>query len=61
MLWKLQRDEEDFYWSLKEVGDGLKPQERLTLAKKITTYFKQYPEPLAKTEIANKVMNSYEC
>jgi len=60
-LWKLEGNAEDFYWSLKEVGDGLKPQERFTLVKKITTYFKQYPEPLSITEIANKVTTSYEC
>ena len=34
-LWKLQGDEEDYYWSLKEVGDGLKPQERIYLQGKI--------------------------
>ena len=59
-LWKLQGNEEDFYWSLKEVGDGLKPQEKLSLEAKITIYFKKFPESLSLTDIASKVGTSYE-
>ena len=60
-LWKLQGNEEDFYWSLKEVGDGLKPQEKLSLEEKIIAYFANSSQPISITEIANKVMTSYEC
>ena len=60
-LWKLEGNDEDFYWSLKEVGDGLKPQERLTLEAKISAFFKQFPEPLPLAEIASKIGTSYEC
>ena len=60
-LWKLQGNEEDFYWSLKEVGDGLKQQEKLSLEEKIITYFAESSQPISIAEIANKVMTSYEC
>ena len=60
-LWKLEGNAEDFYWSLKEVGDGLKPQERLTLEAMIIAFFKQFPEPLPLAEIASKIGTSYEC
>ena len=60
-LWKLQGDEEDFYWSLKEVGDGLKPQEKLSLEEKIIAYFANSSQPISITEIAKNVMTSYEC
>ena len=61
ILLKLQGNEEDFYWSLKEVGSGLKPQERLSLEDKITTLFIQFPDPLPIDEIAIKIGTSYEC
>ena len=60
-LLKLQGNIEDFYWSLKEVGNGLKPQERLSLEDKITSLFIQFPEPLPIDEIAIKIGTSYEC
>ena len=60
-LWKLQGNEEDFYWSLKEVGDGLKPQEKLSLEEKIISYFANSSQPISITEIAKSVMTSYEC
>lgn len=59
-LWKLQGNEEDFYWSLKEVGDGLKPQEKLSLEEKISIYFEKFPESISLSEIAEKVGTSYE-
>ena len=59
-LWKLQGNEEDFYWSQKEVGDGLKPQEKLSLEEKISIYFEKFPESISLSEIAEKVGTSYE-
>ena len=59
-LWKLQGNEEDFYWSLKEVGRGLKPQEKLSLESKINIHFNQFPVPLSLTDIAEIVSKSYE-
>ncbi len=49
-----------FYWSLKEVGDGLKPQEKLSLEEKISIYFEKFPESISLSEIAEKVGTSYE-
>ena len=60
-LWKLQGNEEDFYWSLKEVGHGLKPQEKLSLEGKIIAYFEDSSQPISIDQIAKKVMTSYEC
>ena len=60
-LWKLQGDEEDFYWSLKEVGEGLKPQEKLSLQEKIIAYFKKSPQAISLSKIATKIGTSYEC
>ena len=60
MLWKLQGNEEDFYWSLKETGDGLKPQEKLSLEDKINIHFAKFPELLSLPDIAAKVGTSYE-
>ena len=57
---KLQGNEEDYYWSLKETGDGQKPQEKLSLEAKITIYFKKFPESLSLTDIASKVETPYE-
>ncbi len=59
-LFKLQGDLEDFFWSLKDVGDGLKPQDKFSLEKKITAYFKQSPKPLPLVEISSKVGTSDE-
>ncbi len=59
-LWKLQGNLEDFHWSLLEVGDGLMPQERLTMEEKIKTLFQQSPEPLSVIDIAKKIMTSEE-
>ena len=59
-LWKLQGNEEDFYWSLQGTDDGLKPQEKLSLESKISIYFQKFPEPLSLTDIAAKVGTSYE-
>ena len=60
-LWKLEGNAENFYWSLREVGDGLKPQERLSIEAKITAYFEQSSERLPLDEIAAKIGTSYEC
>ena len=59
-LWKLQGNEEDFFWSLKEVGDGLKPQEKLSIEAKINNHFSSFPEPLSFADIAAKTGTSYE-
>ena len=59
-LWKLQGNLEDFHWSLLGVGDGLMPQERLTLEEKIKALFQQFPEPLLIVDIAKKIMTSEE-
>ena len=59
-LWKLQGNEEDYYWSLKEVGDGLKPQERIYFQGKIIAHFKKSPHSIPLSEIATKIDTSYE-
>ena len=59
-LWKLQCNEEDFYWSLKEVGDVLKPQERIYLQRKFIALFKKSPNSLLLKDIASKAGASYE-
>ena len=59
-LWKLQGNHEDFHWSLLHVGDGLMPQERLTLEGKIKALFQQSPAPLSIVDIAKKIMTSEE-
>ena len=58
--WKLQGNEEDYYWSLKEVGDGLKPQERIYLQGKINAHFKKSPQAIPLSEIAAKIGTSNE-
>jgi len=60
ILWKLEGNEEDFYWSLNEVGHGLKPQEKLSLEAKIHNHFDQSPEPLTLSDIASRLGTSYE-
>ena len=59
-LWKLEGNEEDFYWSLNEVDHGLKPQEKLFLESKINNHFDQFPEPLPLSDIASRLGTSYE-
>ena len=59
-LWKLQGNEEDYYWSLKEVGDGLKPQQRIYLQGKINAHFKKSPQAIPLSEIASKIGTSNE-
>ena len=60
ILWKLEGNEEDFYWSLNEVGHGLKPQEKLFLEAKINNHFDKFPEPLTLSDIASRLGTSYE-
>ena len=59
-MWKLEGNEEDFYWSLNEVGHGLKPQEKLFLEAKINNHFDKFPEPLTLSDIASRLGTSYE-
>ena len=58
-LWKLEGNAEDFYWSLKEVGDGLKPQQRIYLQGQIIAHFKKSPQSIPLSEIATKIGTSY--
>ena len=58
--WKLQGNEEDYSWSLKEVGDGLKPQQRIYLQEKIIAHFKKSPQSIPLSEIATKIGTSNE-
>ena len=60
-MWKLQGNEEDYYWSLKEVGDGLNPQERIYFQGKIIAHFKKSPHSIPLSEITTKIGTSYKC
>ena len=60
ILLKLQGNEEDFYWSFKEVGNGLMPQEKIYIEEKISNHFLQSPEPLSLDDIAKRLNTSYE-
>ncbi len=59
-LWDLEGDLEDFSWSLRKVGDGSMPQERLKIEQKVRNHFSQSPQPLTSNDIAKLIDSSYE-
>ena len=59
-LLKLQGNEEDYHWSLIDVGKGPKPQEKLSLQKKIEDCLVNASKPLPLSDIAERVGTSYE-
>ena len=59
-LWDLEGDLEDFSWSLRKVGDGSMPQERLKIEQKVRNHFSESPQPITSNDIAKLIDSSYE-
>ena len=59
-VWDLEGDLEDFSWSLREVGDGSMPQDRLKIEQKVSNHFSQSNQPLTSNDIAKLIESSYE-
>lgn len=58
-LWELQGNQEDYSWLLRQVGDGLLPQQQLTLEQRIITHL-QGASRLSCVDVAAAIGSSYE-
>jgi len=58
--WELQGNVEDYWWTIKEVSDGIMPIERNTLNMKISSFLASIETPVEVAEIAAAVETSYE-
>lgn len=59
-LWHLQGNEEDYSWTLREVADGLLPQQRMTVERRILEHLSSVAQPQDCEEIAKAVGTDYE-
>ncbi len=59
-LWHLEGSQEDYSWGLRQVADGLLPQEQFTVQERILDHLRSGGEPQPCDAIARAVGTAYE-